>query len=98
MNKKRILNHLGNVAITLVSVSLMSTPALALEPADTAVQVIGLEGAKEALNAALRVARSKPALSVSTTITCIACVPVAGVVASPGLFIACGILVAKTFG
>ena len=98
--KKRILKHLGNVGMAIVSVSLMTSPALAasLDPAETATQVVASEGGKEALNAALKIARSKPALSVATAITCIACVPVAGAAASPGLCVACGILIAKTFG
>lgn len=98
--KKRILKHLGNVGMAIVSLSLMTSPALAasLDPAETAAQVVASEGGKEALNAALKVARSKPALSVATAITCIACVPVAGAAASPGLCVACGILIAKTFG
>jgi len=37
-------------------------------------------------------------LSIAAGITCIACVPVAGVAASPGMCIACGILIAKTLG
>ena len=98
--KKRILKHLGNVGMAIVSFSLMTSPALAssLDPAETAAQVVASEGGKEALNAALKIARSKPALSVAMGITCIACVPVAGAAASPGLCIACGILIAKTFG
>ena len=98
-HKKRILNHLGNVGLAIISVSLMTSPALAtLDPAETVNQVVASEGGKEALNTALKVARSKPALSVATAITCIACAPVAGAAASPGLCVACGILIAKTFG
>lgn len=98
--KKRILKYLGNVGMAIVSFTLMTSPALAtsLDPAETAGQVVIYEGDKEALNAALKIARSKPALSVATAITCIACVPIAGAAASPGLCVACGILIAKTFG
>ena len=56
------------------------------------------EGAKEALNQALKVARSKPALTVAAEINCAACTPVAGATASPALFIACGILLARAIG
>lgn len=38
--------------------------------------------AKEALNVALKMARSKPAITTATSIVCIACVPVAGAAAS----------------
>lgn len=37
-------------------------------------------------------------MAVATTIVCGACVPVAGVCASPGICIACGVLIAKTLG
>ena len=43
-------------------------------------------------------AKSRPAISAATTIVCLASIPAAGAVASPGLCIACGILVAKPFG
>jgi len=35
---------------------------------------------------------------IATAIVCLTCIPVAGALASPGLCIACGILIAKTFG
>ena len=100
--KKKFLKHLGNVAMAAVSLSLISAPAKAIEPTQAAEQVLATEGgraaAKEALNSALAVARSKPAMAVATTIVCGACVPIAGACASPGICIACGILVAKTLG
>jgi hypothetical protein len=99
--KKRILRHISNVGMAIISVSLMTSPALAVDPVEVA-GVIGVEGGtiagKKALNVALEAARSKPAMSTATCIVCIACLPVAGAVASPGLCIACGILIAKTFG
>ena len=81
----------------------MTPPVGAAEPgADAVTQVMGTESGeqvgKEALNAALKAARSKPAMSIATGIVCVSCVPVAGAVASPGMCIACGILIAKTFG
>jgi uncharacterized Tic20 family protein len=98
--KKKILNHLSKVGMSMLSVSLLlgSSPALAINSADAAAQTVASEGGKEALNMALKIAKSKPALSVAAGITCIACIPVAGVAASPGLCIACGILIAKTLG
>jgi hypothetical protein len=95
--KKKILNHLSKVGMSLLSVSLLLGSSSA-SAADVATQAVTSEGGKEALNAALKLARSKPALSIAAGITCIACVPVAGVVASPGMCIACGILIAKTLG
>nr|YP_010516882.1 hypothetical protein ON958_pgp036 [Haslea pseudostrearia]UXN44664.1 hypothetical protein [Haslea pseudostrearia] len=96
--KKRILNHLGKVSLAILTVILMTSPSLAVDQA----QVLGAEGgsnaAKEALGGALKVAKSKPAMSVATGIVCLACIPAAGAGASPGLCIACGILIAKTFG
>ena len=100
--KKQILNHLGKVGMAIVTVCLMSSPALAVDHADAASQVIGTEGGKkvtkEALDAALKMAKSKPAMTTATGIVCLACIPAAGAAASPGLCIACGILIAKTFG
>ena len=100
--RKKILKHIGNVVLSAVSLSLIIGPATASEPIKAAEQVVSTEGgrlaAKEALNSALKVARSKPAMAIATTIVCGACVPVGGVTASPGICIACGILVAKTLG
>lgn len=100
--RKRILNHLGNVGIAAVTLILRTPPSLGVDPAEAANQVIGTEGgkkvAKEALDAALTMAKSKPAMSAATGIVCLACVPVAGAAASPGMCIACGILIAKTIG
>merc|ERR1711862_394056 len=101
-NKKRLLRHLAKVAMAIVSVGLMTSPAVAIDPVEAASQAVGAEGgreaAKSALNSALKLARSKPAMSTATFIVCLACTPVAGAAASPGLCIACGILVAKTLG
>ena len=96
--KKRILTHLSKVAMGIVSASLVVGPAVATEPIDAASHVVASEGGKEVLNNALKVARSKPALSLATAIVCVGCLPVAGAAASPGMCIACGILIAKTFG
>ncbi len=98
--KKKILNHLGKVAMSVFSVSLLlgPSPALAVDSADAAAQVIASEGGKEALNTALKIAKGKPALSVAAGIVCLSCIPAAGAAASPGLCIACGILVTKVLG
>jgi len=100
--KKRILNHLGKVGMAIITASLMTSPSVAIDPAEAASQAIGAEGgveaSKRALNAALKLAKSKPAMSTATGIVCLACIPVAGAAASPGLCIACGILIAKTLG
>lgn len=99
MSKKRkVLKHLGNVGMAFVTLTLMTPWAVGVDPVETANQAVASESGKEALNAALKVARSKPALSIATGITCVACIPVAGAAASPGLCIACGILIAKTLG
>lgn len=100
--KKRALNKLGQVGLSLFSAAFVigsaGAPAAAVDPTEAMKDVIGSEGGKEALNQVLKVAKSKPALSVAAGITCIACVPVAGAAASPGLCIACGILIAKVIG
>lgn len=80
----------------------MASPVSAVDPTKAASQVIGADGGsqatKEALNAALKLARSKPAMSTATAIVCIACVPAAGAAFSPGMCISCGILLTKTLG
>jgi len=102
IRRKRILKHLGKISLALLTVSLMTSPASAVDSAEAASQVIGSEGgkraAREAVSGALKIAKSKPAMTMATGIVCLACVPVAGAVASPGMCIACGILIAKTFG
>ena len=95
---RKILNHLTKVGMAIVSASLVVGPAGAIDPTDAASQVIASEGGKEVMNSALKVARSKPALSLGTAIVCISCIPVAGAAASPAMCIACGILITKTFG
>jgi hypothetical protein len=105
--KKKILNHLGKVGVAalITSASLILTPLVSLASApvgdaaaDAASRVIGAKGGKEAINSAFKAARSKPSLALAAGITCIACVPVAGVAASPAMCIACGILLSKTVG
>jgi len=100
MEKKRekVLKHLGKVGMALVTFTFMTPRAIGVDATEAASQVVASEGGKEALNAALKVARGKPALSIAAGIACMACVPAAGAVASPGLCIACGILIAKTLG
>ena len=75
---------------------------MAVDPAQAASQVIATKGgktaAKEALDAALKMAKSKPAMNTATAIVCLTCIPAAGVAVSPEMCIACGILIAKTFG
>jgi hypothetical protein len=95
LRKKYLLNHLGKVGISVLTISagllLRLVSALAMDSVtETASHVIGTEGGKEA--------RSTPALSIATGITCMACAPVVGATMSSGLCIACGILIAKTMG
>ena len=94
--KRQFLNRLGKVAMTIVSTSLVLSSSASA--ADAAADAVSSEGGKKALGKVLRVSRSKPALSIATSIVCLAAIPVGGAAASPGLFIACGILVAKTLG
>jgi hypothetical protein len=93
--RKKVGRHLGNVALASLSLVFLA-PAGAIEQNSTIA--VNNEAGKTALNEALKVARSKPALSVATLITCVACIPVAGAVASPAMCIACGILISKVIG
>lgn len=96
---RRFLKRTGQVGLAILSASMVLSPAAgAVDAADSAKEVVGSEGGKAALNEALKIARSKPALTVAAGITCVACLPAAGAAASPGLCIACGILIAKVVG
>ena len=96
--KRKVLKHLGKVGLAILSLTLMAPPVVAIDPVEAANQAVASESGKEALNTALKLAKSKPALSTAAAITCIACIPAAGIAASLGLCIACGILIAKTLG
>ncbi|QXE46145.1 hypothetical protein IV203_000067 (plastid) [Nitzschia inconspicua] len=102
--KKKVKTHLKHVAYAFLSLLVVigPSPARALDSNDVINQTLANESSsdmiKEALNLALQAAKSKPLLAVATSITCLACVPASGVAAIPGLCIACGILIAKTFG
>ena len=103
MQKRKLRNkffrHLGKVGVALGSAIIMTGQAQAVDTTTTAAtKVLGQEGGKEALNQALKIARTKPVLSIATLVTCLACPPVAGVAASPALCVACGILIAKGIG
>ena len=88
--------------MAIITFSLMTSPSLVAGSAEVANQAIGAEGGRkvtnEALDAPLKIAKSKPSLSTSNGIVCLACIPATGAAASPALCIACGILLAKTFG
>jgi hypothetical protein len=102
--KRKFLKHIGNVCLALISIGLMSSPiSAAVDPSEAATEAIAaaepsVKVAKEVLNGGLKVAQSKPVMIVATSIVCLASIPLAGVVASPGMCVACGILIAKTFG
>ena len=85
------------VAITVATIP-MSQQASAVDIEAVPVSKETLEGGKEALNAALKTARSKPALSIAAGITCLACLPAGAIAASPSMCFACGILIAKVLG
>ena len=95
---KSAIKHLGQVGLAILSFTFLASPVAASDPAQVAKDTLATEGGKEVLNEALKVARSKPALSVATTIVCVACVPVAGASASASMCVACGILLAKVIG
>lgn len=77
----------------------MTPRVVAVNLVEAANQAVTSEGGKEALNAALSVSRSKPALLIAAgIITYIVCILVAGATAGPGLCIACVILITKTLG
>jgi hypothetical protein len=61
---------------------------------------LGLSSASiiDSVNAALKVAQNKSALSIAANITCIACILIVGATTSPNLCIACRVLIAKTLG
>jgi len=95
--KKRVIRYLGNVSLAFLSLVLASSPVQATE-IDEANKVLGTEGGKQVLSEALKVSKTKPALSIAATIICFACIPLAGAAASPAMCIACGILITKVLG
>lgn len=99
--KRKILRHIGKVFVSAFTTVFLLSPssavAIDIEPVEAIAAIGANEGAKAALNEALKIARSKPALSVASTVVCLACVPAAGVT-SPCMCIACGILIAKVVG
>lgn len=102
--KKKVLKHIGKVGMAIFYLTVMTSPMAfaAVDPSEAVEQVLGSQGAAEAgkaaMNSALKAANSKPAMTAATAIVCLACVPLAGAAASPGMCIACGILIAKTLG
>ena len=66
--RKRFLKYMGNVGLAFFSIAFATTPVQAVE-IDEAVKVLGSEGGKQALNEALKVSKTKPALSVAACIT-----------------------------
>lgn len=106
IKKRKFLNRkafkkIGKAALGVVSTAVIigtAAPAAeAVNATEAAKGVIASEGNKAAINEVLKAARGKPALSVAASIVCLACIPVAGAV-SPGLCIACSILIAKVLG
>jgi hypothetical protein len=96
---KRLLKHAGQVALGIISTTLIVSSAGAVDAAaDGAKEIAGSEGGKASVTQALKVARSRPSLSIAAIIVCIACIPVTGAITSPGMCIACGILITKVIG
>jgi hypothetical protein len=100
-------NHTKKVVvagITGIWVLTTSQPAFGIDPAipveagKVAAPAPTPDMVKGVVGEAMSFAKSKPGMSLATAITCLACVPAAGASASPGLCIACGILIAKTLG
>jgi hypothetical protein len=58
----------------------------------------GRAATKAVLNSALKVAKSKPAMTLATGVVCIYCVPVAGACTSAYTCAGFGIIIAKTLG
>ena len=95
---RKIFKYLSTVGFGVLSATLMIPASVALEPIEASGSIIASEGGKAAINEALKIAKSKPALSIAAAISCLACLPVAGVVVSPAVCIACGILISKVLG
>ena len=97
--RKKFVKHLGKVGIACFSLAITtSLYPVAATAIDNSTIAINNEAGKTVLNEALKVSRTKPALSLAAVIVCFACVPVGGLVASPAMCIACGILITKVIG
>jgi len=68
------------------------------EKVEIAEAVIGSKGDKETIHTVLKVARSKPALSITVGIICLVCPLAVGTSASALMCVACGILLSKVIG
>ena len=88
---------MGNVGLAIISIALTTIPLQAVE-VDEAAKVSGSEGGKQVLNEALKVSKTKPALSVAAGITCLACIPAAKVTARLTMCIACCTIITKVLG
>ena len=98
--KKQILNHLGKVGMAVITFNLMASSLLAVDPPEITTHVVGAEGIKQVLkqvlNGALKITKSKLITSAAIFAVCVPCISTLGAVASPGLCIACWILITKT--
>jgi hypothetical protein len=68
------------------------------EKVEIAEAIIGSKGDKETIHTVLKVARSKPVLSITAGIICLACPLAVGTSASTLMCVACGILLSKVIG
>lgn len=102
ITKQAVYKHLREVGFAFFSLVLTAGSVSAQDILKPTGDLIGPEatnqGAKEALNAALKATRSKPALTLATVVVCTSCIPVAGIAVSASMCVACGILIAKTIG
>lgn len=77
INKRKIIKSVGRGALTFLSLCLIVSPVSAVEPVSDITKVASetmvIEAGKEALNSALKIARTKPMLSVAGLIVCLAC-------------------------
>ena len=97
--RKKFLKHLGKVGIACFSLAVTTLLyPVAATAIDNSIIAINNEAGKTVLNEALKISRSKPALSLATVIVCLTCPAVAGLAATPAMCIACGILITKVIG
>lgn len=97
---KRILRRIGKTSVSILTALLTMSPALAadIELVEAANQAIGSEGGKKMTKEILKTASSKPSMTLAIAIVYSACFSPASAVTSLSLYLACAILITKTFG
>lgn len=93
--KRRFLNRLKKVGVSVLTLSLMTSSASAVDPAEAIASKENRLVTKKAFSTALKVAKSKLLIAVVNTLVRASCVSAAGECVSISVYVACEIFFAK---